>query len=119
MFVKSHFATRSSRSVHDKWSRTLDPSYELDKHYTPEEDAKLKQLKGTVDWKVAEKDFPGRLSQSLAKRWKYLVSKKEVVEELSRNLKRKFKDFDEDDVVLRVKTNERSKSLETTSNDDK
>lgn len=116
--VTSHFLTRSSRSVHDKWSRTLDPSYELDKHYTPEEDAKLKQLKGTVDWKVAEKDFPGRLSQSLAKRWKDLVSKQEVVEELSRNLKRKFKDFDEDDVVLRVKTNERSQLLKTTSNDD-
>ena len=57
----------------------------------------------TVNWKETEKDFPGRLSQTLAKRWKELVSKEEVVEERSRNLKRKFKDFDQDDVVLRVK----------------
>ncbi len=83
----------------------MDPTYELGKHYTPEEDAKLKRLSGSVDWKEAEKDFPGRLSQSLAKRWKELVSKEKVVEELSRNLKRKFKDFDQDDVVLRVKRN--------------
>lgn len=83
----------------------MDPSYELGKHYTPEEDEKLKCLTGTVDWKEAEKDFPGRLSQSLFKRWKHLVSKEEVVEELSRNLRRKFKDFDQDDVVLRVKRN--------------
>ena len=101
--LQSCFPNRGSRSVHDKWSRTLDPSYELDKHFTPEEDLQLKQLKGTVNWKETEKDFPGRLSQTLAKRWKELVSKEEVVEERSRNLKRKFKDFDQDDVVLRVK----------------
>lgn len=83
----------------------MDPSYEVGKQYTPEEDAKLKRLTGTVDWKEAEKEFPGRLSQSLAERWKELVSKEKVVEELSRNLKRKFKDFDQDDVVLRVKRN--------------
>ena len=58
-----------------------------------------------MDWKEAEQDFPGRRSQSLAKRWKELVSKEEVVDELSRNLKRKFKEFDQDDVVLRVKRN--------------
>lgn len=82
----------------------MDPSYDLDKHFTPEEDEKLKQLKinSTFDWKDAEKQFPGRLSQSLTKRWKELVSKEDVVEDYSRNLKRKkFNEFDESQVVVR------------------
>ena len=81
----------------------MDPSYDLDKHYTPEEDEKLKLLTGDVDWKETEKEFPGRLSQSLAKRWKDLVSKEKVVEQVSQSLKRKFKDVDQNDVVLRIK----------------
>jgi hypothetical protein len=91
--------------VHDKWSRTLNPSYEVGKAFTPDEDGRLLQLKGCVDWKLVEKDFPGRLSQSLAHRWKELASKEMVLEEKSRSLKRKFKDFDQNDVVLRVKPN--------------
>mmetsp|Transcript_22754 Transcript_22754/g.37680 ORF Transcript_22754/g.37680 Transcript_22754/m.37680 type:complete len:414 (-) Transcript_22754:53-1294(-) len=98
----SHFPNRGSRSVHDKWSRTLDPNYDLDKQFTPEEDHKLRQLHASSDWKGAEKQFPGRLSQSLTKRWKELVSEEKVVEDYSRTLKRKqFNEFDHDDVVVR------------------
>jgi hypothetical protein len=104
---QSHFPNRGSRSVHDKWSRTLDPNYEFDKHFTQEEDARLSQLHGnTVDWKAQEQHFPGRLSQSLIKRWKELVSTEQLADDYSRNLKRKFKEFNQEDVVVRVKAKE-------------
>jgi hypothetical protein len=52
-----------------------------------------------------EKDFPGRLSQTLAKRWKELASQEQVVEQYRTNLKRKLvkDEMDQDDLVLRIK----------------
>lgn len=79
------------------------PKYEAGKRFTKQEDDKLRQLTGRIDWKALEQEFPGRQAQSLAKRWKDIASKEQVVQVYSQNLKRKFKEFHQDDVVVRVK----------------
>lgn len=80
----------------------MDPNYDLDRHFTEEEDKKLSQVNGDADWKKLESEFPGRKSQTLSNRWRLLASEDQILQHCQSNLKRKLtSDINKDDVVIR------------------
>lgn len=108
----THFSNRSTKSVSDKWNRSLDPAYSS-RPFTPQEDKKLLQIRQAfpeMGWmRLSLEHFPTRHGQRLAHRWTELVDQDQLcaTTKLVKARKRQGTDahavLTEDDFVIQVK----------------
>jgi hypothetical protein len=82
----SHFPYRSSNSIREKWTRSLNPKFSL-RPWTKDEDKALlasvkkhRQKGGHWDWSTIASEIPNRRARTLHNRWVELVDEETLLQ---------------------------------------